>query len=130
MRMSVLIFVLTVVCFNIPTSAHAKIAVSRGTIVSIGVIEDGKNGVFFGSIVFERGSLRDRTPDKKRDLVTANITKNTTLSGGRNRGGLKFSDLKPGMAIVICIAGSRAGPDQEWQVRSIQVIALDELLRP
>lgn len=126
MRMSVVIFVLTLVSFNLPTSAHAKIAINRATIVSVGVIEDGNKGVLFGSIVVETGSLLD----KKKDRISAKITRNTSLSGGRGGKVFKFSDLKPGMAIIINLTGRRGGLDEVWEVSSIQVITLDELLRP
>ena len=131
MQKTVVAFVLTLAFFNIPTSAEAKIAVNRGTIVKIIINEDENKIFFFGSIVFERGSIRDDLGNKKRNLVSANITaKTAVISGGRGGGGLKLSDLKPGMAIIISLTGSRGGLDAVWEVSSIQVITLDELLRP
>ena len=102
MRTCIGICILTAAFFNIPTT-HAKIALNRATIVSISVVEDEKKGILLGSIVFERGSLGD----KKSDRVIAKITNQTFLIGDRNRQVLNFSDLKPGMAIEIVVAGSR-----------------------
>jgi hypothetical protein len=125
MRTCIGICILTAAFFNIPTT-HAKIALNRATIVSISVVEDEKKGILLGSIVFERGSLGD----KKSDRVIAKITNQTFLIGDRNRQVLNFSDLKPGMAIEIVVAGSRGGADQEWEVRSIRLIGPAEVPRP
>ena len=126
MRITVVVLVLTAAFFNIPTSAHAKIAMNRARIVSITVIEDDKKGVLLGSIVIERGSLLD----KKSDRVSAKITSQTMLIGDRSRQAPKFSDLKPGMTIEIVIVGRRGGTDQEWEVRSIRLLAPADQLRP
>jgi hypothetical protein len=79
MRMLVVSCILTAAWFNLPTSAHARIALNRARIVSISA--------------------------------------------------LKFSDLKPGMAIEIVIAG-RGGTDQAWEVRSIRLVAPVDMLGP
>ena len=126
MRMTVVVFVLAAAFFNIPTLAHARIAMNRARIVSIGVIEDEKKGVLFGNIVVERGSLLD----KKSDRVSAKITRQTLLIGDRSRRTLKFSDLKPGMTIEIVIASGRGGIDQESEVRSIRLLAPNDQLGP
>jgi hypothetical protein len=120
------VFVLAAAAFNISTSAHAKIAMNRASIVSITVIEDDKKGVTFGNIVIERGPLLD----KKSDRVSAKITSQTSLIGDRSRQAPKFSDLKPGMAIEIVLVGRRGGTDQEWEVRSIRLLAPADQLRP
>ena len=120
------ILVLAAVSFNIPTSAHAKIAMNRARIVSIMVIEDDKKGVLLGSIVIESGSLLD----KKSVRITAKITSQTSLIGDRGRQAPKFSDLKPGMTIEIVITGKRGGTDQEWEVRSIRLLAPADQLKP
>jgi hypothetical protein len=126
MRMIVVVIVLAAGFFNIPTSANAKIAANRARIVSISVFEDDKKGVLFGNIVVERGSLLD----KKSDRVSAKITNQTSLIGDRSRQAPKFSDLKPGMTIEIIIAGRRGGTDQEWEVRSIRLVASADQLKP
>ena len=126
MRMLVVLFVLTAALFNIPISAHARIAMNRARIVSITVIEDDKKGVLVGNIVVERGSLLA----KKSDRVSAKITSNTSLVGDPSRQAPKFSDLKPGMAIEIVIVGRRGGTDQEWEVRSIRLITPPDQLKP
>ena len=120
------VLVLTAAFFNIPTSAQAKIAMNRVRIVSISVIEDDKKGVLLGSIVIERGSLLD----KKSDRISAKITSQTMLIGDRSRPSPKFSDLKPGMTIEIVIVGRRGGTDQEWEARSIRLLAPADQLRP
>ena len=125
MRMIVVVF-LAASFFNIPTSANAKIAISQARIVSIRVFEDDKKGILFGNIVIERGALLD----KKRDRVTAKITSQTSLIGYRSRQAPKFSDLKPGMTIEIVIAGRRGGGEQEWEVRSICLLAPADQLNP
>jgi len=117
--MIVVIIVLTAAFFHIPTSANAKIAVNRARIVSISVFEDEKKGILLGNIVFERGSLLD----KKSDRVSAKITPQTFLIGDRSRQAPKFGDLKPGMTIEIVIVGRRGGSEQEWEVRSIRLLA-------
>jgi hypothetical protein len=124
--MIVVVLVLTAAFFQIPASAQAKIAMNRARIVSIGVIEDDKKGVLFGSIVIERGSLLD----KKSYRISAKITSQTSLTGDRSRQAPKFSDLKPGMAIEIVIVGRRGGPDHEWEVRSIRLLAPADQLKP
>src|ERR1019366_8455945 len=101
MRITVVVLVLTAAFFNIPTSAHAKIAMNRARIVSIMVLEDDKKGVLLGNIVVEKGSLLD----KRSDRVSAKITSQTMLIGDRSRQAPKFSDLKPGMTIEIVIVG-------------------------
>jgi hypothetical protein len=126
MRMNVVVFVLTAAFFNVPVSAHAKIVMNRARVVSIMVIEDDKKGVLLGNIVVERGSLLD----KKSDRVRAKITSQTSLIGERGRQAPKFSDLKPGMAIEIVIVGRRGGTDQEWEVRSIHLLAPADQLKP
>jgi hypothetical protein len=125
MRMIVAVLVLTAT-FQIPASAHAKIAMNRARIVSIGVIEDDKKGVLFGNIVIERGSLLD----KKSDRISARITSQTSLIGDRSRQAPKFSYLKPGMTIEIVVTGRRSDADQEWEVRSIRLLAATDQLNP
>src|ERR1022692_1399153 len=97
MRMIAVVCVLIAAFLSVPTSASAKIALNRARIVSISVVEDNKKGVWFGNIVVERGSLAD----KQRDRVSAKITSQTSLIGDRSGRALRFSDLKPGMAIEI-----------------------------
>jgi hypothetical protein len=126
MRMIGVVLVLAAASFNISTSAHAKIAMNRARIVSVMVIEDDKKGVLLGNIVIERGSLLD----KKSDRVTAKITSQTSLIGDRSRQSPRFSDLKPGMTVEIVIAGRRGGTDQEWEVRSIRLLAPADQLKP
>jgi hypothetical protein len=126
MRITVVVLVLTAAFFNIPTSAHAKIAMNRARIVSIMVLEDDKKGVLLGNIVVEKGSLLD----KRSDRVSAKITSQTMLIGDRSRQAPKFSDLKPGMTIEIVIVGRRGGTDQEWEVRSIRLLAPADQLKP